>query len=374
MAYRKFYHDRVTPSWSLYRKCAFLEPFVNLKPDYKRDEASDTLLEQTSLVRLPPKSPFDEHRLTHLVRERPVLYDKQHEDFRACNLRKIAWIEISKVMGWDVKTIQKRWRVMRDRFVRELRRTKNTETDAHVNCSNFFREMLFLVKHVKSKNYEAEAELSDTSQDGWEEHETKTNEKNFKIEKMETCIIADSDNVSSDGLQIMEEALDGGGHVVTYSLEEGDQYIEYGADESSEPEESEGDEVYEEVLEDESEEQQLTVEQPHRIVTVQETSDEQWLVSSSSKKSVQAPEKRCVKKVENVHGEPSVKRERLSISPSPPVAYRSTTELPEPIDEDIAFGQTIGLMLRKIPKHLKTSVKLKIFQSLAEFESEHKLG
>lgn len=43
------------------------------------------------------------------------------------------------------------------------------------------------------------------------------------------------------------------------------------------------------------------------------------------------------------------------------------------IDEDVAFGSTIGCMLKKIPAHLKTSVKLRLLTSLAEFEAQHNL-
>lgn len=42
-------------------------------------------------------------------------------------------------------------------------------------------------------------------------------------------------------------------------------------------------------------------------------------------------------------------------------------------DEDIAFGNMMSCMLHKIPKRLKTQIKLKLMQSFAEFEAEHEL-
>ena len=43
------------------------------------------------------------------------------------------------------------------------------------------------------------------------------------------------------------------------------------------------------------------------------------------------------------------------------------------IDEDVSFGNTIGCMLKKIPAHLKTSVKLRLLNSLEEFEIQNNL-
>ena len=50
--------------------------------------------------------------------------------------------------------MQRKWRTIRDRFVRELRKTKNSELE--IRCTTFFRSMLFLTEHIKSKKYVAE--------------------------------------------------------------------------------------------------------------------------------------------------------------------------------------------------------------------------
>lgn len=380
VAYRKYHLDGGSSSWNLYESCSFLEPFVNLKPDFKKEE----LLDQPLLIeqRGPPKSPFDENTLTHLVRERPVLYDKQHEDFRASNMRKKAWLEIASIAGWDLGTVQKRWRVMRDRFVRELRRTKNIDGDSQINCSAFFRDMLFLVRHVKSKKYEAEATeiCSDVSQDNWEHQESIDDDSRLEIENLETCMIPDSDNVSSENVQVMEETADGSGRVVTYALDE-NNYVECysggGADQEIFDSSDEAEDFYEdeeEMLDQTADEQQL-IPDVEEVVSVEEISEEHWFKNREPTETLKAKKRKISF---DDADEPTVKREFIR-SESPPASSNClprhrVSDVVEATDEDAAFGTTIGLMLKKIPSHLKTSVKLNIFQCLADFEIQHKLN
>lgn len=384
VAYRKNHLDGVTSSWSLYESCAFLEPFVNLKPDFKKEEPFEQTVHVEQLG--PPKSPFDENTLTQLVRERPILYNKQHEDFRAGNMRKKAWLEIASIAGWDLATVQKRWRVMRDRFVRELRRTKNIDGDSQINCSAFFRDMLFLVRHVKSKKYEAEASdlCSDVSQDNWEHQESIEDDSKLEIEQLETCIIPGS--VNAETAQMMEEATDSNGRVVTYALDDNQQYIEcftsVGGTEQEEQENYESSEEAEDFYEDEEDEmldqtadEHQSIPEPEDIVTVEEISEDHWFKHISSSENLS---ERKRKMSFDVNDEPTIKREPVR-SESPPTAasaqpHHRMSESNEAVDEDAAFGKTIGLMLKKIPSHLKTSVKLNILQCLADFEIMHKLN
>lgn len=379
VAYRKYHLDGGTSSWNLYELCSFLEPFVNLKPDMKKELTLDqpVITEQLG----PPKSPFDENTLTHLVRERPILYDKQHEDFRAGNLRKKAWLEIASIAGWDLGTVQKRWRVMRDRFVRELRRTKNIDSDSQINCSAFFRDMLFLARHVKSKKYEAEATdiSSDISQDNWDSHEPIEDDSKLEIEQLETCIIPDSDDVVADNLRMIDETTDSNGRVVAYALDENNQYVECfgGAEQDVYETSDEDEEFYEDeevVLDPTVYEHQLTPE-AQEILTVENPSEQHWFKTRNSSENL-LEKKRKISI--DVSDEPSIKRESILSESSttsskfePRLRISDSTEV---TDEDAAFGKTIGLMLKKIPSHLKTSVKLNILQCLADFEIQHKLN
>lgn len=373
VAYRKHQLDGVQPTWVCYEDCLFLEPFVNLKPDLKKEEPELPPL----LERCPPKSPFDENRLTQLVKERPVLYDKQHEEFRAANMRKKAWIEIANISGWDVGTLQKRWRVMRDRFVRELRRTKNIDGDSQISCSAFFRDMLFLVRHVKSKKYEAEATdaSSDFSQDNWDVSGENDNDSALQVE---TCVIPEPENVDDE--HILEETTDSAGHIVTYSIDEGhrQQYVEC-YESREEPaeiyEESSNDVPADDYYEDEEQEQvtDKTLEDEQHltesVIAVQEIPQNQWYDAFNAATSSESSVKKRRISYE-------VPEKRRSESPAPSASGQSRHRMSDlnesASDEDMAFGQTIGLMLKKIPPHLKTSVKLKIFESIAKFEAEHK--
>lgn len=378
VAFRKYQTDGTLPTWSCYDSCMFLEPFVNVKPDLKKEEPELPLV----IDRNPSKSPFDENMLTELVKERPVLYDKQHEDFRAGNMRKKAWVEIANITGWDVDLLQKRWRVMRDRFVRELRRTKNIDGDSQVNCSAFFRDMLFLVRHVKSKKYEAEATdvSSDMSQDNWEV--SADNENGLQVE---TCVIPETEDTIEENQSVMEETTDSAGQVVTYSIDEGHQqhYVECFEsreevdqaeifDESSN--DVQGDDYYEddvEVLEKSIEEEQHLIPQVEDVVAVQEIPHKQWFQTAN----LASDRKRRISY--EVCEEPTPKRS--SESPAPSISGQSRLRISDSTgtaaDEDVAFGQTIGLMLKKIPLHRKTTVKLEIYESIARAlvdEVEHK--
>jgi hypothetical protein len=371
VAYRKFHLDDVQSSWELYNECKFLIPYVNMKPEVKKEDS----VQSSSLVeKRLSKSPFDEATLTMMVRERPVLYDKTHEEFRGGSMRKKAWSEIADITGWDEETLQKRWRVMRDRFVRELRRTKNNDMEQQVSCSTFFRDMLFLAKHVKSKKYEAEAtDLSDVSQD-WD-----ATLANDGKQDVETCIVPET----SDSQQIIEETTDCSGNVVTYSIEDGSQpqYLECfeSREEADQSElyddnsnEAPADDYYEEEDEQalESEEQHL-MSQTEEVVAVQEIPQNHWYEDLASTIKTEKPKKRRISCV--IREDPPSKMRSESPSTSMTEHRNRTSDASESAtDEDLAFGQTIGLMLKKIPAHLKTSAKLKIFESLAKFEAEHK--
>lgn len=362
---------------------------MNLKPDVKKGEVE--LHDTTFLSDLkgPPKSPFDETLLIHLIRDRPVLYDKRHEDFRTATIRKKTWIEVAKTSGWDVTSVQKRWRVMRDRFVRELRRTKNIDTDNPINCSSFFRDMLFLVRHVKSKSYEAEASnLSDASEDRWcEQNETVSSQDDQMISystptptiiKVETVQLIDG-TADEDG-QMVYAATDDSTYVDCYEstdATENEVYLEdqdyeennaeeYYEEHDEEPEDEHNDgEVEEEALETFSLDQRSSVTNAEDVGVLQEIPEEQeqWFDSPTESSPAKKKRKNSLK----AEDEPPEKTISL------PAATVEEKTCQPTVDEDACFGQTIGLMLQKIPSRLKTSVKLKILQSIADFELQHNL-
>jgi hypothetical protein len=233
---------------------------------------------------------------------------------------------------------------MRDRFVRELRRSQNLDADVQVNCSAFFREMLFLASHVRSNKYEIE-----------------TNLENAGIELK---------TVSESGDETAEEWIMQEDTSYQENYNEPSQYVE---------ENEEIDHVYEtqssqtDYIEDESayqteEKVVVTVyeQEEDEDVIIQETSSEELdcLVKSegSSKK------RSAVEELDYHH---HIKKQPRTDLKSP--ARTAVVDDVNDKDEDIAFGKTIGCMLKKIPPHLKTSVKLELLSSLAKFEAQHNL-
>lgn len=364
VAYRKVYIDGASTGWALYDSCLFLMPYVNLKNEVKKDEGEEAVPEVAKQIL--PKSSFDENTLTQLVRNRPVLYDKRHEDFRVSNIRKKAWLEISAISGWDVGTLQKRWRVMRDRFVRELRRTKNIESDAQINCSAFFRDMLFLVRHVKSKKYEAEtADVTpDSSRDNWEHQELQEDDE---ADQLETCLIPEPDGalVIENSEQVVTYAIDDSSEQFAHCFEtaEAVEQVTYDENCSAVDDFYEEEEEEEEVFEQPAEEN--FVDEPEAVEEIQE---EAWF-----KPDDRSPKKRH-HSGESLESSPA-KRRSESILPSSSAQKRQRLSEPEePADENTSFCQMIGFMLKKLPPHLTASARLKVLQVLTDFEMQHKLS
>lgn len=351
--------EEVNSHWNLYDSLTFLEPFVNLKPESKKYKSEDAFGSDKSCI--VTKSPLDEQVLIQLVKDRPVLFDKKHEDFRVGSARKKAWDEISAIVNWDVDTLQKRWRVMRDRFVRELRKSKNADSETHLNCSSFFREMLFLTHHVRSKKYEVEAHFDDSEDSrGYEYEQCDTkqfiakNEQKFEVDtNMEIVTeqsfahyIDDNDDIDTS-LRYEETVLEE--HVEVHNDEFIEEIVECSQNEQ-----------------DESEFMESEVDQG---VAIEEISKNHWIKHDDN---LLTDNKVIIKKrrlSEDVQNHPVVKNSRLSEAQT---SIRNPTDMTDN-DEDITFGNTLGCMLRRIPQHLKTAVKLKLLQSLAEFEAEHKI-
>ncbi|KAG5667699.1 hypothetical protein PVAND_015670 [Polypedilum vanderplanki] len=347
VAYRKYVLDEINPSWVLYDSLTFLEPFVNLKPDNKKSlQSDDTITKYEPTV---SKSPLDEHYLIKLIKERPVLYDKKHEDFRIADSRKKAWMEIAEIVGWNESNLQKRWRVIRDRFVRELRRTKNADNDIHINCSPFFREMLFLTHHVRSKNYEVEAHFDSNEDDNSKEYEYEWHLKEESSGKIEIL----SENVEQVNEDQNYEHLE----EVEFEEETILEEVEY-------PNENEYIEHI--VVENDNQNEEKISDNEINDEDVQYEAIVQRDLSEAHEPIVSMHKKRRVSN-ENQEQQQSIKTKRRATETSQTISNDTA-------DEDVAFANTLGCMLKKIPQHLKTSIKLKLLQSFAEFEAQHKLG
>jgi Alcohol dehydrogenase transcription factor Myb/SANT-like len=379
VAFRKYYNDKVAPGWRLYKECMFLRPFVNIKPERKTDYVDEDIV--ASSTRIPLKSPFDEGALIKLVQARPQLYDKHHEEFRSPTARRKAFQEISKISGWEVRTLQKRWRVMRDRFVRELRRTRNTDTETLLDCSTFFRDMLFLARHVRSKSYEVEADFqSDASLENWE---LQDNGDGLVPSNVETCIVAsDLEEVKMEedyknAVQV-EEIKESYENRDDYATDD-PEYLECFEDsENAEQvvyeDESDIDEAtqdYASVADDDinlnSNDQRVEGD----VLAAQEIHQDQWVENETPPiTTVNSERYKKQKSSDSTLKRKSVPEEEDEEKES---TSRTHSRFSGGKDEDVAFGETIGLMLKKIPNNYKTHVKILLLQCLSEFETKHNL-
>jgi hypothetical protein len=359
------------PNWPLYRQLTFLKPFVN---QTKSDDKKKEMEEMGGKLKSFSKAVLDEHLLVKLIKQRPALFDKKHEDFRVSSSRRIAWDEIGEIMKFDTESLIRRWRVIRDRFVRELRKTKDKGNAD--NLSPLFREMLFVVPHVRSKKYEVEAdgELSDNSRD-YDYDSEQNSEQHIVVmanedenEHFENEVEQEEDfqeYYETENLNVTYET-----HVVDMNEQNHINHINENVDafdyvedlqEGNENDNLEKNGIIDAVIEN---------EQPTYILTN----------NSSNSRSNKSYHLACKRRASS---EIDVESQRKIIKNVEPQSS-SFANVPSPTsiavdssynnDEDIAFGNTIGCMLKKIPQNLKTSIKLKLLQSFAEFETLHKLN
>jgi Alcohol dehydrogenase transcription factor Myb/SANT-like len=336
VAYRKQETENVPSKWKFYNNLKFLIPFVNVKVD-KKPSYPTSRSEQKDFV----KSPLDEHLLISLIKAKPALYNKKDPDFRSSSVRKKAWEDIAVEANFDVETLQKRWRVMRDRFVRDLRRSQNLESDTgQVHCSAFFRDMVFLAQHVRSKKYEVDAQVEGISEEIWQDQTS----------------LDESDDKDQANDQISE-------------CSEYEPFIE-------ESETLHYEEVYENTVDESGENFECFEELEEHVDSILEP-DIKSTEHDHSESYLEDPD------LEYQDDTMLCKKRRISaeIDDQPRSKFKSDAESSARSnedttnnDEDIAFGNTIGCMLKKIPAHLKTAVKLKLLQSLAEFEAQHKIN
>lgn len=205
--------------------------------------------------------------------------------------------------------------------------------------------MLFLAKHVRSKKYEVETDFNSDSKN------------------------SDSDDDDNSRQWIMEE-----NDVYNNDLNEENVSYQYISDEDGEKVEVaeiiEDEEVMQsEYIEDEYEDvEELTTLDTSTATEEADETQQMWLKNETPKPviNVISSRKRRASSSGDFQDQPKSKIKSESTL--------SDANMREEQDEDMAFGNTIGCMLKKIPKNLKTAVKLKLLSSLAEFEAQYNLS
>ncbi|XP_068220911.1 uncharacterized protein [Palaemon carinicauda] len=104
---------------------------------------------------------FDAHNLIHEIEKRPAIYDAQSEDYGDWDARQRCWSEIGEVMFQDwnelpleekeqrIKELMKKWKGIRDNFVKEQRARSKTSKKVKRKKYLYFDKLLFLLPHLK---------------------------------------------------------------------------------------------------------------------------------------------------------------------------------------------------------------------------------
>ncbi|XP_075164626.1 uncharacterized protein LOC142237152 [Haematobia irritans] len=61
------------------------------------------------------------YKLLQFVKERPIIYDKHHENYKNTAEKEIAWQEVSDAVGAQLTACKVAWRTMRDQYRRNVR-------------------------------------------------------------------------------------------------------------------------------------------------------------------------------------------------------------------------------------------------------------
>ncbi|XP_018578833.1 uncharacterized protein LOC108916950 [Anoplophora glabripennis] len=90
------------------------------------------------------------------VRNNPVIFDKTMSNYKNLNAREIAWKAVGKELKVkDVLMLKRRWRTLRDAFIKQYRLYKLYESGQTRQQKRrkwgYYDQMLFLAPHIESK-------------------------------------------------------------------------------------------------------------------------------------------------------------------------------------------------------------------------------
>lgn len=115
-------------------------------------------------------------RFISLIEKHPQLYNKKHKDFLRQDIRNQIWETICKEMNWDgmyphslfwpefhyndnnlrycsidTNKAKKKWRNLRDKFVKKRRRHGGSSSNEDEGQREFYNSLMFLDGHVNSR-------------------------------------------------------------------------------------------------------------------------------------------------------------------------------------------------------------------------------
>ncbi|XP_063850891.1 transcription factor Adf-1-like [Scylla paramamosain] len=118
-----------------------------------------------------------DERLIIEVQQYPALYDQGSQDYRDLRKKESMWHAVSESLGLHVRECQARWRVLRDKFAREMRKNVNAKK-AGGNALQVYQgswalmsHLMFLTSHVKHRSSQGSFKRKTPSEAGISEED-----------------------------------------------------------------------------------------------------------------------------------------------------------------------------------------------------------
>ncbi|CAG9798655.1 unnamed protein product [Chironomus riparius] len=91
-----------------------------------------------------------ESELIEQVKQRPLLYDKNVKDYRKPGISEQAWMEVANVLQTTVTNCRKRWKSLRDTFIKYYRLDVINRKNGKKNRKTwvYYSDLAFLIPHV----------------------------------------------------------------------------------------------------------------------------------------------------------------------------------------------------------------------------------
>ncbi|XP_055851047.1 uncharacterized protein LOC129915509 isoform X2 [Episyrphus balteatus] len=153
--------DEKTNIWPYFKLLMFLEPHLkgkrlNFEKSFERTVSDDDSLSsegwgtdnehKMEKVKEEVKE-FSNEEFIEVMKEKRILWDSNFNNYKNVKLRFVAWQEVADHFSVLVEDCKKKWRVLRDLFVRNFLKPINEE-DKHWR---YYKPMQFLVPHIKAE-------------------------------------------------------------------------------------------------------------------------------------------------------------------------------------------------------------------------------
>ncbi|XP_050427840.1 uncharacterized protein LOC126837904 [Adelges cooleyi] len=94
-----------------------------------------------------------EEQLISEIERRPVLYDRSVQACKKMSARDDAWREVADIMKQTEPEVKKRWRTLRDSFMRFHRLQRTCGPKGKKKTWMYYHEMAFLIPHIEPREY-----------------------------------------------------------------------------------------------------------------------------------------------------------------------------------------------------------------------------